>query len=101
MGCPYKTSLHIAHYTINIQGTHKGCPYGVVETFLANNVYQQLQFCFAYSSCNEGFFVLHYVLCDFVCVTANFLGFVVVFYCLLVVLCYPFYMCGIDNTRFL
>lgn len=68
----------------------------VVETFLANNIYQQLQFCFAYSSCNEGFFVLHYVLCDFVCVTANFLGFVIVFYCLLVVLCYPFYMCGIE-----
>ena len=68
------------------------------KLFLANNVYQQLQFCFAYSSCNEGFFVLHYVLCDFVCVSANFLGFIVVFYGLLVVLCYPFYMCGTDNV---
>ena len=24
--------LNIAHYTINIQGTHKGCPYGIIET---------------------------------------------------------------------
>ena len=52
----------------------------VVEAFLVNNVYQQLQFCFTYSSCNEGFFVLHYVLCDFVCVTAKFFCPVIVFY---------------------
>ena len=38
------------------------------------------------------------MLCNLVCITAKFFCFVVVFYSLLIVLCYPFYMCGTDNV---
>ena len=37
--------------------------------------------------------------CNQIGIAAYFLCFVVVFYCLGVVICCPFYMSGIDNTR--
>ena len=51
-----------------------------------------------YSTFKHYLFVVEDVLCNLVSITANFFCFVVVFYCLGIVFCYPFYMCGTDNV---